>query len=292
MIIGNYVKVLSLSLIASLICVPIARTLAFRFGVLDHPKSRKIHKEPMPRLGGLALYVAFVIGTLSAFDYNTQVRGILIGSTIIFVVGLVDDIHHLRASFRLLMQILAGVIVVLHGVVVKIFPYEALNSVVTVIGLVGITNALNFLDNMDGLAAGIAAICSFGILAVAYRTGQRWLAYLALSFLGSTVGFLKYNFKPAKIFMGDSGSTFLGFVIGAMSIMASWSEYRTVAITVPILILGLMIFDTTMISVLRIIEGKVRTFRQWLEHADTDHVSHRLVEMGMSQRETVMFLYI
>ena len=292
MFISQYLRVLILSLVASLILVPLARILAFKFGILDHPKSRKIHKEPMPKLGGVAMYLAFVIGVLASYDYNTELKGILIGSSIILFVGLVDDIRHLRASLRLFFQIIASVIVVLYGVVIKVFPSYIFNCIITVIGIVGITNALNFLDNMDGLAAGIAAICSFGILAIAYRTGQRWLVFLAVSLMGSALGFLRYNFKPAKIFMGDSGSTFLGFTIASMCIMSSWSVYKMVAITIPVLILGVMIFDTAMISVLRIVEGKVRTFRQWLEHADTDHFSHRLVDMGLSQRETVMFIYI
>jgi len=292
MIISQYIRILIISLAASLILVPPVRFIAFKFSILDHPRSRKIHKEPMPKIGGLAIYLAFIVGVLSSYDYNTQLKGILIGSSIIFFIGLMDDIKHLRASLRLVFQIIASIIVIMHGVVLKISPNFTLNAILTVIGLVGITNALNFLDNMDGLAAGLASICAFGIMTIAYRSGQRWLAFLAISLLGSTLGFLRYNFKPAKIFMGDSGSTFLGFTIGAMSIMATWSEYKTVAITIPVLILGMMIFDTTMISVLRIVEGKVRTFRQWLEHADTDHISHRLVEMGLTQRETVMFLYI
>jgi UDP-GlcNAc:undecaprenyl-phosphate GlcNAc-1-phosphate transferase len=246
----------------------------------------------MPKLGGLAIYVAFVTGVISSYDYNNELKGILIGSTIIMVVGLIDDIAHLRASVRLIFQIIASLIVVANGVVLTIFPWTIVNIVVTVIGIIGITNALNFLDNMDGLAAGIAAICCFGITAIAYKSGQRWLVFLALSLLGSCVGFLRYNFKPARIFMGDSGSTFLGFTLASMCVMCTWSNYTMVSIAVPILILGIMIFDTTMISILRIAEDKVHNFREWLEHADTDHVSHRLVHMGLSERETVMFLYI
>ncbi|MBU1726794.1 MAG: undecaprenyl/decaprenyl-phosphate alpha-N-acetylglucosaminyl 1-phosphate transferase [Candidatus Omnitrophica bacterium] len=289
---SQYFRILFISLIASLVLVPFARFIAFKFDILDHPKTRKIHKQPMPKLGGLAMYLAFVVGTLFSFDYNHQLKGILIGSSIILFIGLIDDIRHLRASLRLVFQIIASVVVVTHGVVIKVFPYYPANVIVTIIGIIGITNALNFLDNMDGLAGGIAAICSFGIAAIAYHTNQRWLIFLSVSLLGSCLGFLRYNFKPAKIFMGDSGSTFLGFTIASMSIMSVWSDYKIVAITIPVLIMGLMIFDTTMITVLRIVEGKVRTFRQWLEHADTDHVSHRLVHMGLSEREAVMFLYI
>ena len=290
---SEYIRILILSLLASLILVPLVRFLALKFDILDHPKSRKIHAHPMPKLGGLAIYLAFMIGVLSSCNYNnSQLKGVLLGSSLVFLVGLIDDIRHLRASLRLLIQIVAAYIVISHGVVLKIFPYYALNAIFTVVGIVGITNALNFLDNMDGLAAGLTCICVFGIFAISYHSGQRWLVFLSISLFGSTLGFLRYNFKPAKIFMGDSGSTFLGFTIASMSIMASWSEYTIIAITVPVLILGLMIFDTTMISVLRILEGKVRTFRQWLEHADKDHISHRLVEMGMQQREAVMFLYI
>ncbi|MCX5706504.1 MAG: MraY family glycosyltransferase [Candidatus Omnitrophica bacterium] len=289
---SQYFRILFISLIASLILVPLAGFVAFKFGILDHPKERKIHKQPMPKLGGVALYLAFAIGALFSFDYSHQMRGILIGSSIIFFIGLIEDIKHLRASLRLVFQLIASIVVIMHGVVIKVFPSYSANVMVTVIGLIGITNALNFLDNMDGLAAGIAAICSFGIAAIAYRTSQHWLVFLSVSLFGSCVGFLRYNFKPAKIFMGDSGSTFLGFTLAALAIMSNWSESKVVAISIPVLIFGLMIFDTTMITILRIVEGKVRTFRQWLEHADTDHVSHRLVHMGLSEREAVMFLYI
>ncbi|MBI4707527.1 MAG: undecaprenyl/decaprenyl-phosphate alpha-N-acetylglucosaminyl 1-phosphate transferase [Candidatus Omnitrophica bacterium] len=292
MIVSQYIRVAIISLIASLFLVPLCMRLAFKFDILDHPKSRKIHKQPMPKLGGMAMYMAFVIGTLSSFDYNTQLRGILIGASIIMFIGVIDDMRHLRASLRLFFQLVACIVVVAHGVVIKVFPWDAANVFFTVAGIVGITNALNFLDNMDGLAGGIAAICCFGIAAIAYKTGQRWLVFLSISLLGSTLGFLRYNFNPAKVFMGDSGSTFLGFVISSMAIMASWSESKLIAVTIPVLMLGVMIFDTSMITVLRIAEGKVRTFRQWLEHADTDHLSHRLTHMGLSQRETVMFIYI
>lgn len=288
----QYIRILLISLAASLIFVPIARALCFKFNILDHPKTRKIHKQPMPKLGGLAIYLAFVVGVLSSGDYNIQLRGILIGSTIVMFISVMDDVKRVRASIRLLFQIIASIIVIMHGVEIKLFPNQAINLGFTFLGLIGITNALNFLDNMDGLAAGIAAICCFGITAIAYRGGQRWLVFLSLSLLGSTLGFLRYNFQPAKIFMGDSGSAFLGFTIAAMSIMAVWSEYKVVAIAVPFLILGILIFDTTMITILRIIEGKVRTFRQWLEHTDTDHLSHRLVDMGLTRMEAVMFIYI
>jgi len=290
--VNQYIWVLIISLVSSLALVPVARWLSFKFGVLDHPKSRKIHKEPMPTLGGLAMYAAFVIGTLSSLDYNVQLKGVLVGSSIILFVGLIDDIRHLRASIRLVAQIVASIIVISSGVVIKVFPNYYLNAIITIIGLIGITNALNFLDNMDGLAGGLAAICCFGITAIAYRTSQKWLVFLSISLLGSTLGFLRYNFKPAKIFMGDSGSTFLGFTLAAMAIMASWSQYSIVSITIPVLILGVMIFDTTLITILRVVEGKVHNFREWLEHADTDHLSHRLTDLGFTQRETVMFLYI
>jgi UDP-GlcNAc:undecaprenyl-phosphate GlcNAc-1-phosphate transferase len=292
MFMSQYIRVLVISFASALVLVPLVRYLSFKLGILDHPKSRKIHKDPMPILGGLAIYLAFVIGTLSSCDYDTELKGILIGSSVVLFVGLIDDIRHVRASVRLFAQVAASLIVIMHGVVIKVFPSYYLNCLVTIIGIVGVTNALNFLDNMDGLAAGIAAICCFGITAVGYRVSQRWLVFLALSLLGSNLGFLRYNFKPAKIFMGDSGSTFLGFTIAAMNIMASWSEYALISVTIPVLIMGVMIFDTTMITILRVVEGKVHNFREWLEHADTDHISHRLVHLGLSQRETVMFLYI
>ena len=287
----SYLKLFLISFLITYLCTPIIKRIAIKLGILDHPKGHKTHAHPTPLLGGVAIYTGFVLGTLSSLDYNQALKGILVASTIILFLGLIDDIRHLPASTRLFGQIIASLILVIHGIRIDFFHNFYLNVFATVFGIVGITNALNFLDNMDGLAAGLAAMCSLSIFAIAYQTRQSWLSYLALALAASCLAFLRYNFKPAKIFMGDSGSTFLGFTIAGLAVMGEWSYHLPVTITLPTLIFGVLIFDTTLITVLRIKEGKVRNFRQWIEHADTDHFSHRLVNLGLSQRQAVLVIY-
>ncbi len=287
-----YKGALFYSFFLTLILIPFMMRLALRIGALDKPHSRKIHSKPIPLLGGVAIYVAFVVAVLTRWDYSEALKGVLLGSSIIFIMGLIDDFGHIPAIIRLFGQIIAAAILVDHGIVIKSIPNFYLSAFVTILAVVGLTNALNFLDNMDGLAAGIAAIVSLSFFIIAYQTKQIWLGYLTISLVGSTVAFLIYNFKPAKIFMGDAGSTFLGFTLASFAIMGEWSYYRPVAVTIPVLILGVLIFDTTLITVLRIKDGKVKNLKQWIEHADTDHFSHRLVRLGMSERGAVLFVYL
>jgi UDP-GlcNAc:undecaprenyl-phosphate GlcNAc-1-phosphate transferase len=288
----TYFKIFLVSFILALVLTPLVRHLALRFKIFDHPASRKIHSKPIPKLGGLAIYLSFIIATILNLDFNRNLIGVVIGGTLIFLVGIIDDIRHLRAGIKLLGQLLASFIVIYSGVFIEVIPNKFLALFFTVFGLVGITNALNFLDNMDGLAAGIVAIASFSIFLFASNTGQKWVCFLALALTGSSLGFLRYNFKPAKIFMGDTGSTFLGFTLAAIAVMTQWSYCTPVAITIPVFILGVMIFDTSLITILRIKDGKVKNFRQWIEHVDTDHFSHRLVRFGMGQRRAVLFIYL
>jgi UDP-GlcNAc:undecaprenyl-phosphate GlcNAc-1-phosphate transferase len=218
---------------------------------------------------------------------------VLLRSTIIIFVGIIDDIKHLPAILKLVAQLVACFVLIGFGIEISISKSVILNRLLTVFGVLGITNAVNFLDNMDGLAAGISAICAATIFIIAYNTQQIWLGYLALALCFACLGFLPFNFKPAKIFMGDSGSTFLGFTLAALAIMGSWSFKYSVmtALAVPVLILGVFIFDTTLITVLRVKDGKVHNFMEWIGHVDTDHFSHRLVALGLSQRQAVTFIY-
>jgi len=289
---NQYLKVFLFSFGSSIILTPLVRKLAFKLNILDHPKSRKIHTKPIPKLGGLAIYLAFLIAIIINLDFNRKLVGVVLGGTIIFLIGIIDDIKHLSARFKLLAQLLASFIVIYFGVYIEVIPVKFLALFFTVFGLVGITNALNFLDNMDGLAAGLTAVSGFSIFLFANQTGQKWVEFLALALIGSSLGFLPYNFKPAKIFMGDTGSTFLGFTLAAVAIMTQWSYRVPAAITIPVFIFAVMIFDTSLITILRIKDGKVKNFRQWIEHADTDHFSHRLVRLGLSQRGAVIFIYI
>lgn len=287
----KYVDIFLSSFLVVLFLTPLVRWVAFRIKALDHPSQRKVHRTPTPLLGGVPIYLAFVFAVLSTMDFNEPLKGILVGGTIIFFMGLIDDLFHLPAWVKLIGQIFSAGLLISYGIIFKIIPNLYVSAAITILWVVGFTNALNFLDNMDGLAAGLASISSFLFASIAYQSGQRFLAYLTVALGASTLSFLIYNFKPAKIFMGDAGSTFLGFNLAAFAVMGDWSFHPFVAATIPLFILGVLLFDITLITILRIKDGKVRSFRQWIEHADTDHFSHRLVGLGLTQRQAVLFIY-
>ncbi len=270
---------------------PLMAIIARKLGALDHPKDRGMHKKSTPLLGGVAMYLGFVMAVLLKLDYSVELKGVLIASTLIFFTGLLDDLFDLRASVKLGVQVLACVILIEYGVVLEVLHYNSLNVLFTIVGVIGITNATNFLDNMDGLAAGLVAISSFIFFCVAAIMGQVWLAYMAAALTACCCGFLPYNFKPARIFMGDCGATFAGFTLASLAVLGEWASNTVTAIAVPLLVLGVFIFDMFMITVLRIKSKKVRNFRQWLEYAGKDHLSHRLHQTGLSERQAVLLVY-
>jgi len=281
-----------ISFFTVLLLTPPIGKLAKKWGMVDHPSERKIHHDPVPLMGGLAIYLGFLPSVLSTLDYNHALLGVLCGGSLIMVTGLIDDKFHLSASLKLIIQIMAALILIKSGIVIKVFHYQFLNLFFTIFGVIGITNAVNFLDNMDGLAAGLIAIGCYTYFIISLFTDQKWLGYLSLALGTSCVAFLFYNFKPAKIFMGDAGSTFLGFNLAALSIMGSWAYNVFVAVSVPLLVLFIPIFDTTLITILRIKEGKVKTVKQWIEYADTDHFSHRIVGLGFTEKASVLLIYL
>ena len=285
-------KIFFEALLISAVLTPVMMVVARNLGALDHPKERGMHKKATPLLGGVAMYLSFVASVLIQLDYSVQLKGVLIASSIIFFVGLLDDLFDLRASLKLIGQVIACVVLMEHGVVLQVLHYQSLNVLCTVVGVIGITNAANFLDNMDGLAAGLIAISAFIFFAIAAQTQQNWLGYLAMGLSGSCCGFLIFNFKPAKIFMGDCGATFAGFTLASLAVLGKWADSIPSAIAIPVLVLGIFIFDMFMITVLRIKTKKVHNFRQWLEYAGKDHLSHRLHDMGLSDRQAVLGVYL
>ena len=272
--------------------IPPLRMIAFQLGILDHPKHYGIHRHPVPRLGGVAIYTAFVIGSLCRMDLSEMLKGVLVGSTMIFIVGLVDDLIYLRAGLKLIVQLIAcGIMMFKYGVILHVFPSFLLNGFFTALGIIGITNAVNFLDNMDGLASGLVMISSFAIFAVAYTSGQLWLGYLSMALVGATAGFLLFNFRKAHVFMGDAGSTFLGFTLASLAVMAQWSYYLPITLSVPVLILGVPILDMTLITVLRVKEDKVKNFKEWIDYTGKDHLSHRFMRLGLGERGAVFAVW-
>ncbi|MDL2273522.1 undecaprenyl/decaprenyl-phosphate alpha-N-acetylglucosaminyl 1-phosphate transferase [Oscillospiraceae bacterium OttesenSCG-928-G22] len=279
---------------------PFVKALAVRIGAMDVPKDdRRMHKTPVPRIGGLAIFFGFFVSVLLFADITREIQGILIGVVIIVVLGLIDDITPLKAWLKFIVQILAACVVVLHGVridmltnpiffsetTVLVFP-EPVAWVLTVLWIVAITNAVNLIDGLDGLAVGVSTIATFSMLLIAIMVSEANIAMILAALAGACVGFMPYNMNPAKIFMGDTGATFLGFILATMSIQGLFKSYAIISFAVPFLILGLPIFDTVA-AVFRRIKLKKSPMS-----ADRGHVHHKLIDMGFSQKQSVAILYV
>ncbi len=269
---------------------PMARRLAFRTNMIDQPSQRKLHSSPTPLLGGVAIYAAVILALILLGDrfYVHQVVGIFIGATFISFLGLWDDRVALPPRLKLLGQVLPVIALLLTGVQVKLFSIPFLNALLTLLWVLFITNAINFLDNMDGLSAGVAAVASAFYVLLAALSGQYLVGALAAAMLGACVGFLAYNFNPASIFMGDTGSLFLGFVLAAIGIKLRFpTNVPSVTWMIPVLVMGVPIFDTSLVIVSR--------SRRGLNPFNTpgkDHLSHRLVSLGATRREAVLTIYL
>lgn len=279
---------------------PLVRRFAFKIGAIDIPKdNRRMHKKPTPRIGGLAIIFGFTVATLCFAQPSRQLYGTLAGAAIIAVIGVIDDCKNLPAKLKFVIQIIAALVVVFAGdIKIDVFtnpnflsdnPYwvlpEWLSVTLTVIWIVFITNAVNFIDGLDGLAAGVSAIMSISLVFISIRVGEYSIAILGIALMGSCFGFLPFNFNPAKIFMGDTGSTFLGFMLATLSIQGVFKSYAVISFAVPLLILGLPLFDALFAMIRRILRG------QSPMTADRGHLHHRLVDMGFSQKQTVFILY-
>ncbi|HEX9369643.1 MAG TPA: MraY family glycosyltransferase [Roseiflexaceae bacterium] len=277
----------------SILGTPIVRRLALHAGVVDAPGARKIHAAPVPLLGGAAIYAAFMLGLIALGDraYIRELVGILLGATVVSLFGLADDHLGLHAYLKLGGQLLAGVILLLGGTQVYLFPQHPwLNWALTLLWVVGMTNALNLLDNMDGLSGGVTTVAAgfFLLLAAMGHPPQILVGAMAAALIGACIGFLRYNLNPATIFMGDTGSLFLGFLLAALGIKLRFpSNVPWVTWLVPVCVLALPIFDTTLVFVSRLRRG-----RNPLTTPGKDHLSHRLVALGLTRREAVLTCYL
>ncbi len=293
----KYLIAFAAALAISFITTPFIKKLALKIGAIDVPKDdRRVHDKPIPRLGGLAIYIGFVSSILVLVPYSTKLLGILAGATLIVMLGVIDDIRPLPSRVKLTVQIAAALILVGCGVRVEWVtnPFDSVDGMaylsyfsypITIFWVVGVTNTLNLIDGLDGLAAGIASIAAISLLVVSIMNGHTAVVIYTAALAGSAIGFLPYNFNPAKIFMGDTGSTFLGFVLAAISIEGAIKGATTLAIAIPILALGLPIFDTTFAIIRRAVNGKP------IMEADKGHLHHRLLALGLSQRQVVFTLY-
>lgn len=284
----TYLLIFASALLLALGSTPVFRWLAPRLGFMDTPSSRKVHQSPVPRLGGMAIFAAFVVALVLFQDrfYLNQLVSIFLGATMISFLGLWDDRKSLPAGVKLVGQMVAAGIVVLTDVSISLFPFPVMNYVATILWFVGITNAMNLLDNMDGLSAGVATTAAGFFFLLAAHSGQFLVGGLTAAMLGACIGFLFYNLNPARIFMGDSGSLFIGFMLAAIGLKLRFPLVpTTVSWLIPVLVLGLPIFDTALVFI-----SRLRRRCNPLTTPGRDHLSHRLVERGMTQREAVLTL--
>ncbi len=290
---------LVVALVISFLSTPIVKSFAYKLGAIDVPKDeRRMHKVPIPRMGGLAIFLGFIISVLLFVEVDDQMKGILLGSVIIVVMGIIDDITPLRASLKFVIQILAALIPVYYGVQITCIsnpnlfsdnPYWNfgwLSIPITVIWIVGLTNAVNLIDGLDGLAIGVSSISALTMLAIAILVAEPQVAVIMAALVGACIGFMPYNMNPAKIFMGDTGSTFLGYILACITIQGLFKFYAVISFVVPFLILGLPIFDTMFAIIRRISHG------QNPMAPDRSHVHHRLIDMGLNQKQAVAVLYV
>ena len=285
-----------LALAISFACTPAVRMLAIKIKAVDVPKdNRRMHKVPIPRMGGLAIFAGFLVSVLFFVPLGTEFRSILIGALILVVLGIIDDIVALKPKTKFAGQIIAALIpalsgVSIHGIVNPFVPgqYSTLGIFsipFTVIWIVGITNAVNFIDGLDGLACGVSAIATVTMFIIAVLFGEIYIALMMAALAGACLGFLPYNMNPAKIFMGDTGSMFLGYILATVSIQGLFKFYAVISFAVPFILLGLPIFDTGFAIVRRLLKGQSPL------QADRGHVHHRLIDLGFDQKQSVAILY-
>ncbi|MCH7320632.1 undecaprenyl/decaprenyl-phosphate alpha-N-acetylglucosaminyl 1-phosphate transferase [Solibacillus sp. MA9] len=288
---------LIVAFVAAILLTPLVKRLAFRLGAVDAPNYRKVHARIMPRLGGLAIYLAFMIGILFLkFVTNFEsdyLYAILIAATIIVITGIVDDMRELSAKVKLVGQFAAACIVVFVGgiQIVNInLPFGGeldfgwLGIPLTIVWIVGITNAINLIDGLDGLAAGVSTIALMTLAIMAMLLGNGIVIAMAAILAAATIGFLFFNFHPAKIFMGDTGALFLGFMISVLALLG-FKNVAVISFVIPVIMLGVPISDTFFAIVRRLRSGK-----KWSD-PDKSHLHHRLLDLGFSHRQTVLIIY-
>lgn len=297
---GNSVILTSLlafatALVMAFALTPVVKSFAFKIGAVDVPKdNRRMHKTPIPRVGGLAIYLGFLVSVLIFGTMTSELQAILLGSVILILLGVVDDVVALSPKIKFIGQIAAAVIVMTAGVRIEVlsnpfggnvFRLGWVSYPITLLWIVGMINAVNFIDGLDGLACGVSSIASLTVFTIALLVAEPYVAIIMAALTGACFGFLPYNLNPAKIFMGDTGSMFLGYMLAVMSINGLFKLYAIISFIVPFLILGLPIFDTAFAIVRRLLKGQSPL------QADRGHIHHRLVDLGFDQKQSVAILY-
>lgn len=283
-----------IALIVAYVLTPSVKKLAIKVGAVDRPNARKVHTHIIPRLGGLAIYIGFLAGVLYSMPMNHEMLGLLLGCTAIVCVGIWDDICNIPAKVKLVGQILSAAIPVAFGIQIEwltnpfgnliILP-EVVAIPLTIFWIIGFTNTVNLIDGLDGLAAGVSFIASISMFLMAVSMNQYLPAMIIISMAGAALGFLQYNFNPAKIFMGDTGSMLLGYTMAVTAVLGLVKTAATIALVVPVIALGLPILDTLFAIIRRKMSG-VPIFTP-----DKGHLHHRLLALGLSQKQAVLIMY-
>ena len=288
---------LATALVVSFAATPLVKIFAQKVGAMDVPKDgRRMHDHPIPRLGGLAMFLGFLLATLVFSNIDTQVRGMLLGGVVVVTAGVIDDINPLKWWVKLILQLAAAGIAVGHGIRIEVFTNPNLFSEgwlilgwlsvpITILWIVLVTNSVNLIDGLDGLAVGVSGIGSVAMLVIALLVSEGNVAVIMAALAGACLGFIPYNLNPAKIFAGDTGALLLGYVLATMSVIGMFKTYAIISFLLPFLVLALPLFDTAFAILRRVAHG------QSPMHPDRGHVHHRLIDMGLSQKQAVAILY-
>jgi UDP-GlcNAc:undecaprenyl-phosphate GlcNAc-1-phosphate transferase len=295
-----YIAVFASAFGIALLATPMAKTLSIKFGAIDYPKKRGMHKDPIPRMGGIAIVLGFMLTMTLIAPFmgpyvpelmTTQFIGFMVGAMVIVIVGILDDIYTLRARTKLAFQVVAALIVIFTDTQISfvMWPFaanlDAFAVPVTLIWIIGVTNAVNLIDGVDGLAAGVSSIAALCLTALCVLSGSPLAVVLSATLAGSCLGFLPRNFSPAEVIMGDTGALFLGYVLAVSSVMGVFKSYAVLSIVIACFALALPIFDTMFAMIRRLIRGKP------IMSADRGHLHHRLIDAGLSPSRAVLTLY-
>lgn len=289
----DYIVAFVLSFTVAVLITPVVKKIAIKIGATDQPDTRKIHKDIMPRLGGLAIFIGVIVGFIYLNPHSEYMTNIIIGAFIIVLIGILDDKYTLQARYKFLGQLVAAIVVASSGLLIEKFTipffgelqFDYLSYPVTVLWIVAITNAINLIDGLDGLAAGVSSIAMISILIMAFADSQLLVVALCVVLIGSTLGFLVHNFYPAKIFMGDTGALFLGYSISIISMLGLFKNITLFSFIIPIVVLAVPIFDTVFAIIRRLLNKKS------IAAPDKLHLHYCLINLGFSHRSAVLIIY-
>lgn len=286
------------SLLLTYAAMPVLIQVAKNVDAMDYPEARRVHLEPTPRIGGVAVILAVNTTLLFNFDYSLEFKGVIISALIVGIVSLVDDIKHLSASIKLVAQLIAVAVLLSCDIVIHFAPDvwwgHLLEYFVTAFWVIGITNAFNFLDGINGLAASLATATCILMGMLAWHTDQAYMLFICLAVAGGSAGFLIDNARyqtQARTFLGDVGSTYLGWIMAAIAVMGDWSDEGAIkAYSAPLLIFSVMIFDMIYTTIARYYRGDIHNLKEWIEFVGKDHLHHRLMSIGCTQKQTVVLI--